>query len=71
LFGNSTLTKQITTSQLIPYTLQKMHYNSDDTNLTIGDVYNKIEIKANLIDNEDVIESPFDDDYLSSPFPMR
>ena len=71
LFGNTTLTKQITTSQLTPYTLQKMHYNSDDTNLTVGDVYNKIEIKANLIDNEDVIESPFDDDNLTSPFPMR
>ena len=71
MFGNTTITKQITTSQLTPYTLQKAHYNSDDTNLTIGDVYNKIEIKANLIDNEDVIESPFDDDNLTSPFPMR
>lgn len=71
MFGNTTITKQITTSQLTPYTLQKTHYNSDDTNLTIGDVYNKIEIKANLIDSEDVIESPFDDDNLTSPFPMR
>lgn len=71
LFSSSTLSKQITTSQLTPYTLQKSHYNSDDTNLTIGDVYNQIQIKCNLIDNEEVIESPFDDDNLTSPFPMR
>lgn len=71
LLSNSTLTKQIQTSQLTPYTLQKSHYNSDDTNLSIDEVFNKIEIKCNLIDNEDVIESPFDDDTLTSPFSMR
>lgn len=71
LFSNSTLSKQITTSQLVPYTLQKSHYNSDDTNLSIAEVYNQIQIKCNLIDSEDVIESPFDDDNLTSPFPMR
>ena len=71
LFSNSTLSKQITTSQLVPYTLQKSHYNSDDTNLSIAEVYNQIQVKCNLIDSEDVIESPFDDDNLTSPFPMR
>lgn len=71
LFSNSTLAKQITTSQLVPYTLQKSHYNSDDTNLSIDEVFNQIQIKCNLIDNDEVIESPFDDDNLTSPFPMR
>ena len=71
IFSGNTLTKQIVTSQLNPYTLQKSHYNSDDTNISVDDVYNKIEIKCDLIDSEDVIESPFDDDALTSPFPMR
>lgn len=71
IFSGSTLTKQIITSQLTPYTLQKSHYNSDDTNLSVDEVFNQIQIKCNLIDNDEVIESPFDDDNLTSPFPMR
>ena len=56
---------------LLKISFQKSHYNSDDTNLSIDEVFNQIQIKCTLIDNDEVIESPFDDDNLTSPFPMR
>ena len=37
-----------------------------DTSISIGDVYNQLLLTANIEEVEDVIESPLDDDYLSS-----
>ena len=43
----------------------EMH-SSNDTNLSVADVYNQISVKCKLEDQEDVIKSPMDSDSLSS-----
>lgn len=43
----------------------EMH-SSNDTNLTVADVYNQVSVKCKLEDQEDVITSPLDSDSLSS-----
>lgn len=43
-------------------------YGSDDTNITVDDVYNQIQVKCNLEDEDTVIESPLEDKDLSSLF---
>lgn len=40
-------------------------YASDDTQLTMSDVYNQISVKDDITELEDVIFSPFDDDQLT------
>ncbi len=39
-----------------------------DTTISIGDVYNQLQLTANVEDIESVIESPLDDDLLTSPY---
>lgn len=41
-------------------------YSSDNTNITIADVYNQIQVKDNLEEAKEVLLSPFDDDSLVS-----
>lgn len=43
----------------------EMHF-SNDTNLSVADVYNQVSVKCKLEDQEDVIKSPMDSDSLSS-----
>lgn len=43
----------------------EMH-SSNDTNLSVADVYNQVSVKCKLEDQEDVIKSPMDSDSLSS-----
>lgn len=43
-------------------------YGSDDTNITVDDVYNQIQVKCSLEDEDTVIESPLEDKDLSSLF---
>lgn len=41
---------------------------SDDTTISIGDVYNRLELTATLDDVDDLVESPLDDDLVYSPY---
>lgn len=41
-------------------------HSSDDTNLSVTDVYNQVSIKCSLEDQDSVIESPMDSENLSS-----
>lgn len=45
--------------------VDKYMYSSDDTQLTVSDVYNQIQVKANMEELDEVIKSPFDDDSLT------
>lgn len=42
-----------------------------DTTISIGDVYNQLQLTAKVEDLDQVIESPLDDDYLDSPYVNR
>ena len=57
------------TAVTIPPTLLEMTadlHSSDDTNLSVADVYNQVSIKCSLEDQDSVIESPMDSENLSS-----
>lgn len=55
-----------TTSKTINLT-SDMHSDSD-TNITVGDVYTQVQVKCDLKDQDDIIESPLSNDSLVSPF---
>lgn len=44
-----------------------MHSDSD-TNITVSDVYTQVQVKCDLKDQEDIIESPLSSDSLVSPW---
>lgn len=45
-------------------TVRKNDYGSDDTQLSIADVYNQVQVRDDIEELETVIASPFDDDKL-------
>ena len=49
-------------------TLTKDDYSSDGTNITVDDVYNQIQVKADIEKMETVIESPLEKDKMFSQF---
>lgn len=55
-----------TTSKTINLT-SDMHSDSD-TNITVSDVYTQVQVKCDLKDQEDIIESPLSSDGLVSPW---
>lgn len=55
-----------TTSKTITLT-SDMHSDSD-TNITVSDVYTQVQVKCDLKDQEDIIESPLSSDSLVSPW---
>lgn len=55
-----------TTSKTINLT-SDMHTDSD-TNITVSDVYTQVQVKCDLKDQEDIIESPLSSDSLVSPW---
>lgn len=55
-----------TTSKTIKLT-SDMHSDSD-TNITVSDVYTQVQVKCDLKDQEDIIESPLSSDSLVSPW---
>lgn len=55
-----------TTSKTINLT-SDMHSDSD-TNITVSDVYTQVQVKCDLKDQEDIIESPLSSDSLVSPW---
>lgn len=46
-------------------------YMDDSTNISIDDVYNQIVVNCELVDQEAIVESPLDSDYLSSNYPGK
>ena len=61
------LTESKTTSpQLVNITNEK--HADTDTNITIADVYNQIQVTCELEDQETIIESPLDTDFLKSNY---
>ena len=49
-------------------TLTKNDYSSDGTNITVDDVFNQIQVKADIEKMETVIESPLEKDKMISQF---
>lgn len=62
---NMTLEGDIMLNPLVIEMTGEMH-SSNDTNLSVADVYNQVSVKCSLEDQEDVITSPMDSDNLSS-----
>lgn len=62
---NLTLKGDITLNPLVVEMTGEMH-SSNDTNLSVADVYNQVSVKCSLEDQEDVIKSPMESDSLSS-----
>lgn len=62
---NMTLEGDIMLNPLVIEMTGYMH-SSNDTNLSVADVYNQVSVKCSLEDQEDVITSPMDSDNLSS-----
>ena len=52
-------------------TVQPEHYKSDDTNISISDVYNKIVVQCDLEEQEELLQSPLDEDSIISPYTNR
>lgn len=64
LSGTNTTTNPSVTN----VNVTKGMYSSDSTSLSMDDVYNQIQVKCDLEDTEDLVESPLDDDTLDSKF---
>lgn len=64
---NVTLQSAIKMNPLTIQMTSEMH-SSSDTNLTVSDVYNQIQIKCSIEDQENIITSPLDKDNLTSLF---
>ena len=62
---DTSVTKQISLTDL---TIDKTYYKDSDTNISMSDVYNRIEIECDLQETEDVFKSPFEDEDFTSPF---
>ena len=62
---NMTLQSNIKINPLVVEMTGEMH-SSNDTNISMADVYNQISVKCQLEDQEDVIKSPMDSDSLAS-----
>jgi len=63
LFGES---KQLTAKQLVKISLDNV--TSDDTQISIGEVYNRIILTCKMESVESIIKSPLSDDALISPY---
>lgn len=53
------------------YRITKPDYASNDTQISVDEVYNQIQVKCDLKDLETVIESPLDSEKLVSLYPKR
>lgn len=53
------------------YLVSKPDYASDDTQISVAEVYNQIQVKCNLTSLDTVIDSPLDNENLSSLYPKR
>lgn len=53
------------------YRITKPDYASNDTQISVDEVYNQIQVKCDLKDLENIIESPLDSEKLVSLYPKR
>lgn len=65
------LTGNLLTTSAETITLLSDFHGSDDTNITIADVYNQVQVECKLESQETVIESPLDKDNLASYYNGR
>ena len=68
---SKTFTKSLVTSPDYPELIKKFHYSSSSTNLSIADVYNKIQVNCALDSTDDAIVSPFDDEITTQVYPKK
>lgn len=68
---SKTFTKQLLTSPDYPELIKRFHYSSSSTNLSIADVYNKIQVNCSLDSTDDAIVSPFDDEVTTQIYPKK
>ena len=53
------------------YKITKPDYASNDTQISVDEVYNQIQVKCDLKDLENIVESPLDSEKLVSLYPKR
>ena len=53
------------------YKITKPDYASNDTQISVDEVYNQIQVKCNLKDLDTIVESPLDSEKLISLYPKR
>ena len=46
-------------------------YKSDDTNISMSDVFNQIVVECDLEEQEELLQSPLDEDNITSPYTNR
>lgn len=68
---SKTFTKKLLTSPDYPELIKRFHYSSSSTNLSIADVYNKIQLNCSLESTDDAIVSPFDDEVTTKIYPKK
>ncbi len=68
---SKTFTKSLLTSPDYPELIKRFHYSSSSTNLSIADVYNKIQVNCALDSTDDAIVSPFDDEVTTQIYPKK
>ena len=68
---SKTFTKSLLTSPDYPELIKRFHYSSSSTNLSIADVYNKIQVNCSLDSTDDAIVSPFDDEITTQIYPKK
>lgn len=68
---SKTFTKSLITSPDYPELIKRFHYSSSSTNLSIADVYNKIQVNCALESTDDAIVSPFDDEVTTKIYPKK
>ena len=65
LIGPGASTK--TTSKAV-ITVTEDLYKSNDTNISLSDVFNSIKVNCNLVEQDEVFQSPLDEDSLVTPY---
>lgn len=68
---SKTFTKSVLTSPDYPELIKRFHYSSSSTNLSIADVYNKIQVNCSLDSTDDAIVSPFDNEITTQIYPKK
>lgn len=61
-------TEDTKTTTINTHNVDETYYKADDTNISVGDIFNKWVINCDLQEVEDLMTSPFDEDTISSPF---
>ena len=64
-------TKRVKRGTFQEVTLTKEYYAGDDTNVTVCDVFNQIQVTDELESLEDLIKSPLDSDSLQPLYPRK